>query len=65
MNKGGITNWCKGIFNQLCTLRGGGNPKKPHSLSKIAKWSFLTLGFFGVKLKKCYYLFNFVFEIKR
>ena len=46
MNKGGITNWCKGIFNQLCTLRGG-NPKKPHSLSKIAKWGFLTLGFFG------------------
>ena len=51
------------IFNGLCTIFnlvmtyeldtyiiwGGGNPKKTHSISKIAKWVFFKAGFFGVK----------------
>ena len=50
MNKGGITNWCKGIFNQLCTLRGGGQPQKTSFLVQNRKMGFFNVGVFWVFL---------------
>ena len=45
----------------------GGQPQKTHSLSKIAKWGFLTLGFFvffGVKLKNAIIILILYFKSK-